>query len=246
MLKNLDDLLGHKIQRTMLELTRECNLRCVYCAVSQPFWIHKSMDLDDIKLSSIIDHLKSVGNKQIVMQGHGETTIVPKWDEYARLFLDNGFQLITCTNLAKSFSDVEIETLAKFVSITASIDTADPEKFAKLRRGARLDKFVSNFTRIKEAGFSGTWNFSCVLCKETIDDIKGLLFLGLDLGVNVFSFCNLTKIGGVELTHLAELNQREAREAYQKLIEARDICIGAGVYFDVKGGLLEALEQACR
>lgn len=246
MLKHLDDLLGYKIQRTMLELTRECNLRCVYCAVSQPFWEHKSMDLDDIKLSDIIYHLKSVGNKQIVMQGHGETTIVPKWDEYARLFLDNGFQLITCTNLAKSFSEIEIATLARFVSITASIDTADPEKFAKLRRGARLDKFISNLVKIKKAGFAGTWNFSCVLCKETITDIDGLLQLGLSLGVSVFSFCNLTKIGDVQLTHLAELSPQEARKAYQKLLEARDLCVRSGVYFDIKGGLLEALEQACR
>lgn len=229
----------------MIELTRECNLRCVYCAVSQDFWEHKSMDLNDVRLDEIVEHLKSVGNKQIVMQGHGEMTIVPKWEMIAKTFIDNGFELITCTNLAKTFSDDEINTLAKFISITASIDTADPELFSKLRRGARLDKFVSNMLKIKNAGFIGTWNFSCVLCKETLHGIDGLISLGLELGVNIFSFCNLTKIGNVNLTHLAELNKEEARKAYQKIIEAKNRCENLGVCFDIKGGLLETLQQAC-
>lgn len=247
---NIEHLVKPKIRRTMVELTRKCNLRCIYCAVSQPSWKHESMDLEEFKLEDIIKNLKSIGNEQIILHGHGETTIVPNWDEYAELFMDNGFELITCTNMNKDFSDHEISVLSRFVAITVSIDTPGPKKFSQLRRGAQIKRLVSNMQRINEHrvrhGLHGSWNFSSVITKETINDLPELISLGLSLGVTTFSLCNLTKIGDVPLTHLAELTPEEATEAHGKLLEAKRICEATGVYFDPKGGLVEALEQACQ
>lgn len=207
------------------------------------------MDLDQTPLDRIIDDLKQIGNKQIVLHGHGETTIVPQWDQYAKVFLDNGFELITCTNLAKTFTEQEIEILSKFISITVSIDTFDEQKFSELRRGGQLSKLVYNMTRINAARIKnnshGNWGWSCVITKETLDDLIDLISSGLSLGVKIFSLCNLTKINDVSLTHLAELDKKEALEAKQKLRQAQKLCMKNNAYFDMKGGLIESLNEAC-
>lgn len=240
---------GHRIHRTMVELTRKCNLRCIYCAVSSPNWQHKSMNLEEIPIDKIISDLKIIGSQQVVLHGHGETTIVPNWDKYASKLIESGFELVTCTNMAKTFTQYEIEVLSKFVSITVSIDTFDEKRFSDMRRGAQLPRLVYNMTRINaertKNGTTGDWGFSSVIVKENLNDLMNLISAGLALGVKIFSFCNLTKIRDVQLTHLGELGPSEVWAAKEKLEQARDLCNRNGAYFDLKGGLVESLKQAC-
>src|SRR4051812_27833774 len=101
-----DLLTSGRLHHAMIEVTSDCNLRCVYCAVSSPNWKGKTLPAD--KYAPLVDSLRKLGTKSVILHGHGETTFVEGWHKLAMMFLESGFSLITCSNLAKSFSDEEI------------------------------------------------------------------------------------------------------------------------------------------
>lgn len=239
---DVDLLHTSRTYHAMIEFTRDCNMRCVYCAVSQPTWETSTLDLTHF--DKIIDSLKNRGLQVAIMHGHGETTIVDGWHEYARRLQRHGVDLIICTNLARKFSQDELDVLSEFTSITVSLDTIDPILFRQLRKGGDIDRIISNQARIQAlAKKKIAWVWSSVVVDKTIDGILDLVRLGLSLGVQTFCFCNLTEHPNVELRHLSKLTLEEAKQALCVLHEARDLCQANGAFFDAKSGLLETLEE---
>ena len=125
-----------------IEFTSRCNLRCVYCAASQP--TYKGIDLDVKTIDSAIEALKKREIKVLSVNGHGETTLYKNWHLYCNKMLDAGIQLHIISNFAKEFSQDEIQTLSRFKSIEISCDTNDPELLKKLRRGIDLQTLGLN------------------------------------------------------------------------------------------------------
>lgn len=81
-----------------LELTSRCNLRCIYCAVSQPGY--KGSDFPLASLEYLIEQVKVRGTTSIAVNGHGETTFIPEWFRATNLFADAGFSLALTSNFA--------------------------------------------------------------------------------------------------------------------------------------------------
>jgi uncharacterized radical SAM superfamily Fe-S cluster-containing enzyme len=52
-----------------IEFTTNCNLRCVYCAVSQPTYVGTDMETSDF--DQILVTLKNRHVKSITVNGHG-------------------------------------------------------------------------------------------------------------------------------------------------------------------------------
>lgn len=240
-------LLSHRTHHVMVEFTRDCNMRCTYCAVSNPDW--KPISLNLSYLNDIIPVLQ---NRQTIianLHGHGETTMIDGWHSYADRFSEAGMGLSICTNLSRDYSEKELQTLAKFVSITISLDTVEPQLFRKLRRGGDLRQLIFNMTRIqalaKEYDRNIRWIWSCVIVDKTIDGMLDLIKYGVSLGVSVFCFCNLTKLptpdGGVDLKHLSELSPEDSRKALNMIEHSREYCKSNQVIFDIKAGLEDSL-----
>jgi len=228
----------------MIEFTRDCNMRCVYCAVSQPTW--KISTLNPSILDKIIEDLKNRGLKIAILHGHGETTIIDGWHEHAEKLLEKGIALTICTNLARQYSEKEFETLSKFTSITVSIDTIDPDLFRQLRKGGDLRRIIANQIHIQSladtAGREIYWVWSSVIADRTINGILDLINFGISFGVKTFCLCNLTEHPDIPLKHPSKLTNTEARRALDILYEARDLCDRYDVLLDTKPGLFETLE----
>jgi MoaA/NifB/PqqE/SkfB family radical SAM enzyme len=133
----------------LVEFTTRFNLRCAYCAVSQPSYVGARLPLEhfDALTTLIVERRPEI----VMVNGHGETTTVKDWDRYCRRWIDLGLDLKIITNLAKELSHSEVETLARFRKLVFSIDTADPTLFEQLRRGARFEVFSRNVRRIANA-----------------------------------------------------------------------------------------------
>jgi len=247
-----DDLLiSHRTHHAMIEFTRDCNMRCVYCAVSQPQWKKHSLDFDQFDFKGFIGQLKDRELKIAILHGHGETTIVDRWDEYADLVHNAGIKSTICTNLAKDFNNRELDILSKFSGITVSIDTIDPIIFKKLRRGGDFHKIISNQIEIQKrsaaAGRNIQWTWSSVIADKTISGLIALIEYGLSIGVKTFCICNLTEQPvrvGTEFKHLARLSQDEIRTAIDVLKRAEEICQQNDAGFDIKAGLIDSLGLA--
>ncbi|MCA8968615.1 MAG: radical SAM protein [Planctomycetes bacterium] len=211
-----DSLLrSSRTQRLLIELTSKCNLRCTYCAVAQPGYEGIQFPIEHFEALTklIVDRAPEI----VMINGHGETTIVKDWDVYVRHWLDLGLNLEIITNLSKKLKDTEIETLARLRRVTISTDSSVPELFEALRRNAKWEIFDSNLTRLMEAIARNeketVLTFSCVVSDICAPKLEEFADYGLARGVRYFEFCNLAKYPDVEgaqpVRHLSELPKGE-------------------------------------
>ncbi|HEY6843545.1 MAG TPA: radical SAM protein, partial [Thermoanaerobaculia bacterium] len=204
---SIDDLLGSNNTDTVfLELTSRCNLRCVYCAVSQP--TYHGIDLPLKGFDNFLEQMRARGVRTVVVNGHGESTIIKEWETYADRLADAGFRLHITTNLAKRLTDAEIAALSRFERILVSIDTIDPELLAQLRRGARLDMILANIAAIQSFANSRRRNaqiaISCTVGDLSAPGILDMVDAMLERGIRWFRFGDLaeyTPIADVKWMH---------------------------------------------
>ena len=123
---SIDLLRPFAVRQLRLALTTRCNLRCVYCAVSQLDYHAEDMPIElaheSIKL--VIDAAKTDKPSIVHVNGHGETTFRPGWMELCRQLLDEDLPLGLTTNLARAYPQPELDVLARMNTIFVSIDFA--------------------------------------------------------------------------------------------------------------------------
>ncbi len=132
------------------------------------------------------------------VNGHGETTFLSNWTEPCRVLLNHNLPLMLTTNLAKRFSDEELQTLARMHIIAVSIDTNSRMMMRRLRRKVDLDRIVSNIEQIRRTarllgkGPLPEIHLSCGLYDQNSLGIEAFAQFAIDLGVRGVGFWNLT------------------------------------------------------
>ena len=198
-----------------IEFTTRCNLRCVYCGSVKSGY--KGQDFDLTNFGKIISELKKIRTTTILVNGHGETTIVNNWHTYCDELIDSGFRLKIITNLSKNFSPEEIKTLARFHRIDVSCDTVDPLLHAQLRKGSNLEVVLENLRKILKAG-SPFIAWSCVVSNKNVYSLPEYVKAGAEKGVSHFSFCNLIDYGGA-VQHVSKIdNPKQALAAIEEAL----------------------------
>jgi Radical SAM superfamily len=146
-----EDLLKpHPVWLLRIDITEKCNLRCDYCLVSSPEYNGVEME-DSIfeRALGLLDEIKS--NAQVHVNGHGETTYHKRWTQMCGRIIDRGFRPFIITNLAKNYSDEEVELLSRFERIQVSLDSDDTELMRSIRKPARVEKIFETMKRIRVA-----------------------------------------------------------------------------------------------
>lgn len=244
-------LYTNRTESAMIEFTRACNLKCTYCAVSQKHWKPTTLDFSKVSFQDILQSLTKRKTKTAIIHGHGETTIVKGWENYAKQIKDKGIGLVTCTNLAKKYTESELELLAEFVGLTVSLDTLDPDLFRRLRRNGEISVVLANQAEIQKRALAKgnkiTWVWSIVVIDLTIDGLFDLVKKGVEMGVQTFCLCNLTEMptpeGGTPVRHLNKLPKPKARKAMDILNRIEQLCKANNRVFDPKAGLIETLKR---
>lgn len=194
------DLLGPgPIQQIRLDLTTHCNLRCIYCAVSQPEYIGR--DMPSVISERVVRMIPSLTRFHTVhtvsINGHGETTIAAGWMPITRHLIESNVNVMLTTNLARDYNPGEILALAHMHTIAVSIDSADRKLLQRMRRKVDVRQIVMNMHLIRMAAAkvarrSPQFGFLCGLYDKTAPGVGDLARLAVSLGVTHCSFWNLT------------------------------------------------------
>ncbi len=231
-----------------IEFTSRCNLRCVYCAASQPDY--KGVDLDAETIESFIEPFKNRKLESLCVSAHGETTIYKDWHLYCNKMIDAGLPLHIISNFAREFSDEELHTLSRFTSIAVSCDTSDPGLYKKLCRGGDLGTLCLNITRIrgivlKEGRRLPSISFSCVVSDRNVLGLPEYAAFARNLGIVHIDFCNLKKYPDLENTqtpnHVTEMPVEMLSQAEASLNKAVEFLRSSNISYLFQPGLLEPL-----
>lgn len=236
-----------------IEFTSRCNLRCVFCAASQPYY--KGIDLSRETLEMVIEDFKKRKIKRVCVSGHGETTIYKDWHLYCNRLIESGISLHIISNFAKALSSDELETLSGFHSVEISCDTADPELFKKLRRGTSLERLVTNLMNLRKIKEKNRRelphiSFSCVVSNRNVLMLKEYIDFGIRHGVEHFNFCNLVKYppveDGIAVDHVTEMPLEEMKKALSVLTGVFGFLERSGLEYHVQQGLMDSLSEKIR
>lgn len=188
-----------QVAELRIDINEKCNLRCDYCAVSSPDY--RGVEMDDGLFTRIGKIVGAIGPRAAVhVNGHGETTYHPNWMAMCRAIIDASHRPQIITNLAKNYTDEEIELLAKFSSIQVSLDSNDDELMKKIRKSARTAHVFHTIQRIRDAAARGKnyptprMSFSVGIYDPSIWTLESFVDRIIAFGVRNVTFWNLVEM----------------------------------------------------
>jgi hypothetical protein len=236
------------LESMRIDISKDCNLRCVYCAVSQQGYVGGQMPMEvfDAALRLIP---ASAGDLRIDLNGHGETTTHPDWLRMARAATESGASVTMLSNFAKLFDADEIRALATMSVIQISLDTTDDALLRRLRRKVSLGTILRNLhlvrIRAREANLKPEWAISCGVYDKSITSLRDLAWFAVTAGFDSVTFWNLVKYpdvlgpGTMHVKPIAELPKDEQSKAVAALSEAIRILEDHGVKAEVAGDFVD-------
>lgn len=186
-----------------LSLTNLCNLNCVYCSdmdLRKNQGISSQLDIEVLK--NLFQDLKQGGTKGIVIEGGGEPTIYPYFDEAISFAKEIGLAVGLITNGTRLLNK---NILKKFEWIRVSLDATTGEEYAEIKG---VDKFEIVLKNIAEYAKScRTVGVGFVVTNNNISQIENLVMRLRELHVSYIQLrpvvdCEELYPYGVDLEYL--------------------------------------------
>jgi radical SAM protein with 4Fe4S-binding SPASM domain len=163
-----------------LSLTNDCNLACPWCSDLKTRELCPDR-LDLAVLGRLFADLANGGTKGITIEGGGEPTLWPKFEEAARLAVSKGLSvgLITNgTNLFPEGRNPEIYSLFQWVRL--SLDATNPAQYKALKGGDYFGSLLDGLARLNKLKPRPTLGIGYVLTNHN-DDPEALRELTVTL-----------------------------------------------------------------
>jgi Radical SAM superfamily len=253
------DLLGPgPIDRIRIDLTTRCNLRCVYCAVSQLNYQGQDMAPElAARARKIILQLTAHHTLAAVdINGHGETTMLAGWVDFCRSLLRHDVPLRLTSNFAKEFDDSELDVLARMKTIAISIDTSDRLLLRRLRRKVDVRQIVMNVHRVRMKAREISqpppyFSLLAGLYDQNTLNIADFARFAIGLDIRHVSFWNLTEYpyentdvaAPDRVRSLDSLPDDELKPRILAIRHAISLLRKAGVAVNVHAGFLQSLAR---
>lgn len=182
----MTDKFGRQIDYMRVSLTDRCNYRCVYCMGNEG--IEKKSHDDILSLERIFDVIRAfvnVGGKKIRFTG-GEPFVRKGAADLIRktksAFPDCTVAITTNGVLLPAYIE-EIKNSVDAINI--SIDSLDPDVYARVTRGGRLSDALDGLRVAKENTFAEI-KINAVLMKDVNDgEVRAFADFGRERGVRV-------------------------------------------------------------
>lgn len=253
-------------QKAMIRIcfTERCNLRCTYCAVSQPNYqgvndggigVPGGREFPRESLHNLVAMLCQFKDVfEIAINGHGETTYFDGWVDFCRPLLDAGHRLTIISNFAKTFSYDEIDALARFGSITISMDAANSNILRLVRRKVSLDTIVSNIVQVRmralELGLpSPIFDILSGVFDKNVLSLPQLARFAIVENISGITFWKLVKYPNIgvdgDVIPLANMPKSKLIEALAEIDRAKNILLSHGKNVHFTGNFVEEIIAQC-
>jgi MoaA/NifB/PqqE/SkfB family radical SAM enzyme len=229
-------VLRSKPRALFVELTRHCNLACPMCR--NPGEVPPTLRMSEELFARLEAELFPTADV-IDLRGWGESLILPEFPDRAQRAARSGAKLRCVTNL--SFRrDAALDLLADLgVYVGVSIDSAQADVLAFLRRGANLALIRSNLERLaaryRERGIDDRLNLYVTCQRPALATLEEIVTFASAVGVHDVRLAPV----GTRLPFLSVASvQTELEEALER-VRAR--AEGSGVRVSFTASLIDGL-----
>lgn len=190
------DSYGRRIRYLRLSVTDLCNCRCVYCmpACGVPKLQHSQI-LSFEEMRDIVVTAASLGVTKVRITG-GEPLVRRGVVDLVRMVAQvPGIREVDMTTNATLLAPVAGQLREAGLSrLNVSLDTLDPDRYARITRRGSLDDALAGLRAARDAGFRNT-KINCVLLGGVNDDeLRPLAQLARDHDLTV-RFIELMRMG---------------------------------------------------
>ena len=163
-----------------LTLTNACNLKCVYCSdqeLRERQGVGAHMDRE--VLFRLFDDLAAGGTKGITIEGGGEPSIYPYFNEVVTYAIDKGLAVGLITNGVKT---LDKDIIGKFEWIRVSLDASTPEEYLSLKGVDCFETVISNIELY--AQYCDTVGVGYVVTNQNLSQIEALVSRLREIGAS--------------------------------------------------------------
>lgn len=226
--------LGVRPLKVEMDLTSQCNLRCVMCYFAdERFSRRPRVDLSVEQFERIAEQVfpyssrvsLSIGTEPLLNRGLGDMLEIVRRFEIPWSYMSTNAQL-----LRPEIVERMIET--RFSSISVSIDAATAPTYERIRKGGRYDRLISNLRDLAERKrrHGVTWpvlNLNYVLMRSNLEEFPDFVDLARDLGAGGIAAMHVTPFEGLDMQH--ESLERDQERCNQVLDVAEARAESAGI-----------------
>lgn len=187
---------GPRIRYLRLSVTRRCDLRCVYC---RPRGCRTETGLPVLapaEIEGFVRHLVSRHGLRKVRITGGEPALRDDLEEIIGRLAD----IEGVRDLAMTTNGMALRTLAPRLAaaglsrVNVSLDTLDPDRFARIAGAPGLDRVLEGIAAAQEAGLTPLRLNTVVVRGENDDELPGLVRFAAGIGAEI-RFIELMPMG---------------------------------------------------
>lgn len=216
-----------------LELTRNCNLHCSMC---RPYNLFKNeWFMSDEVLGRVSEQL--FGNVEVVdLRGFGESTLDSRLLNIASDLEKQGVRTYLFSNLCTQNLEFWKKLGQTGTKVAISIETADKEKYRKIRRGGDIRVFKKNVISLVQNAINRPY-FSVVVSDWNFADLVKLVFFAKECGICKIQLNPISYNKSEELLSRYGLNKYNFEEVYVILQKLQECAIENGVQIEIAANL---------
>ncbi|GAX60411.1 Fe-S oxidoreductase [Candidatus Scalindua japonica] len=166
----------HRPPMLVVELTNNCNLRCIMC--EYPLMQRDGMNMDTQLAKKVLKECSEWGISRVGLSRLGEPLLHPDISEIIKFAKESGIRHVSMVCNAMLLTEEKAQKIidSGLDLILFSIDAARKETFEKIRKGADYDKVVTNIERFikmrNELSQEKPWiEVNICLMKENVDEL---------------------------------------------------------------------------
>ncbi|MCS4540875.1 MAG: radical SAM protein [Euryarchaeota archaeon] len=157
-----------------IELTRSCNLQCIYCYADGGQPLPNELTVNEIR--KVIDEAKELGAKTVNFTG-GEPLLHKDFFSIAKYAYDAGLQILVYTNGTLITREVAEKILSLKIFPCVKLDTTSPftQDFLAGINGA-FNRIMEGINNLMKVGYGTKYqlNINTVICKQNIEHLPEL------------------------------------------------------------------------
>ncbi len=196
----LEDGRGRSVAYLRVSVTDRCDLRCVYCMSEHMSFLPRAEVLSLAELDRLCSLFIGLGVRKLRLTG-GEPLVRPGFlglvESLARHLGGGGLDELTLTTNGRRLAGVAADLARLGVRrVNVSLDSLNPEAFARITRGGRLDDVLAGLDAARAAGLKVKLNV-VALAKDNAGELAGLLAFAHREGHDI-AFIETMPLGEIE------------------------------------------------